>query len=126
MSDSPIFQFEEKHGCLLIRVHGRDILEKKAATFQALAAAIKTRSPKATLVDLHAVPGRITFMDRYQIGELTGRHFSGVVLAALMTEAQADKERIGQKVARNRGAIVEVFTDPAAAEAWLEKHAAPA
>jgi hypothetical protein len=95
-------------------------------TFQALAAAIQTRSPRATLVDLRAVPGPITFMDRYQIGEHTGRYLSGVTVAALMNEEQTDKERIGQKVAMNRGARVEVFIDPAQADAWLKKYYAPA
>src|SRR5256885_265900 len=107
MSDSPIFQFEKANDCLIIRVLSRDILEKKAATFQALADAIKTRSPRATLVDLRSVPGRITFMDRYQLGEHTGRYLSGLIVAALVKEEQADQDRIGQKVARNRGAIVE-------------------
>ncbi len=126
MSDSPLFQFEQANDCLIIRVHSREIIEKKAATFAALAAAIKARSPKATLVDLRAVPGPISFMDRYQVGEQTGRFLSGLTVAALMTEEQTDKDRIGQKVAMNRGARVEVFTDPAAAETWLKKYAAPA
>lgn len=126
MSDSPLFLFEEKTGCLVIRIHSRDILEKKAETFQALAAAIKTRSPQATLIDLRAVPGPVTFMDRYQVGEQTGRYLWGLTVAALLNEDQTDKDRIGQKVAMNRGARVEVFTDPGAAEAWLKKYAAPA
>ena len=84
MSDSPIFQFEQANDCLIIRVLTREILEKKAATFQALADAIKTRSPKATLIDLPAVPGPVTFMDRYQVGEQTGRHLSGLTVAALL------------------------------------------
>lgn len=126
MSDSPLFQFEQANDCLIIRVRSREIIEHKAATFQALAAAITSRSPRATLVDLRAVPGPITFMDRYQVGEQTGRFLSGLVVAALMNEEQTDKDRIGQKVAMNRGARVEVFTDPADAAAWLKKHAAPA
>ena len=126
MADSPTFRFEKANDCLIVRALTREILEKKAATFQALAAAIKARSPKATLVDLRAVPGPVTFMDRYQVGEQTGRFLSGLTVAALMREEQTDKERIGQKVAMNRGARVEVFTDPTAAEAWLKKYATPA
>lgn len=126
MSDSRVFQFEEANDCLTVRVLGRGLIERKAETFQALAAAIKTRSPQATLVDLRAVSGPITFMDRYLVGEQTGRFLSGLTVAALMTEEQADPERIGQKVAQNRGARVKVFTDPAEAEAWLKKYAAPA
>jgi len=121
MTDSPPFKFEKANDCLIIRVLTRDILEKKAETFQALAAAIKTRSPKATLVDLRAVPGPVTFMDRYQVGEQTGRFLSGLTVAALMTEEQTDKDRIGQKVAMNRGARVEVFTDPACRRSLVEE-----
>lgn len=93
--------------------------------FQAIAAAIKERQPKATLVDLWNIPGPVTFLDRYELGELAGRYLSNILLAALVRPEYTDPQRIGQIVARNRGAHVEIFTDPTAAETWLKSHLSP-
>jgi hypothetical protein len=130
MSEPVCLQLEYRDDCLVIRPKGRDILNKMAETFNAMAEAIRSRPVRATLIDLHALPGPVTFLDRYQLGEMAGRYLPGIVLAALINEEQADRKRIGQLVAQNRGANVEVFTDGDAADAWLRsvpaRHSNPA
>ena len=124
MSEPVNLQLEYRDGCLVIRTHGRDLFERMPVTMQAIAAAIRARPVRATLIDVRAVPGSVTFLDRYQMGNMAARHLPRVLLAVLMREDQADPKRIGQLAAQNRGVNAEVFTDPAQAEAWL-KNAPP-
>lgn len=121
MSAPVKLQLEYRDNCLVLRTHERDVLERRAATVQAIANAIRAKPVRATLVDLRAVPGPVTFIDRQQLGEMAGRYLPRLRLAVRMQEAQADPKRIGQLAARNRGINVEVFTEQAVAEAWLKK-----
>ena len=124
MSEPVNLQLEYRDDCLVIWTHGRDILERMPATMQAIANAIRAKPVRATLLDVCAVPGNVTFLDRYQMGNMAGRHLPRVLLAVLMRAEQADPKRLGQLAAQNRGINVAVFTDPAQAEAWL-KNAPP-
>lgn len=118
-------QFDYEAGGLTVRSGSRLFLERKEPMFQAIAAEIQERQPKATLVDLWNIPGPVTFLDRYELGELAGRYLPNLILAVLVRPEHVDAQRIGQVVARNRGAHVEIITDPAAAEAWLKSQLTP-
>jgi hypothetical protein len=122
VSDLPPLQFESKAGCLTVRASGNVFLQQKETMFKAIAAAIQEHKPRATLVDLWNIPGPATFMDRFELGELAGRYLPNITLAALVREEHTDPKRIGQMVARNRGAYFELFTDPASTEAWLKQY----
>jgi hypothetical protein len=116
-------QFERASGCLIVRMTGKGtITQKKETTFKALAEAVAQQPIKALLVDMRKADGPYTFMDRYQIGELAARYLADVPIGALLFESQTDPQRIGQLVAVNRGAKVEIFIDEAAAFAWLKKY----
>jgi hypothetical protein len=121
MAELANLELEYRDDSLVIRVHGRGIIEKMPETFQAMADAIRARPVRATLIDLRDISGPITFLDRYQLGEMAGRYLPRILLAALMHKDQADRKHIGQLVALNRGANVEIFTDQAKADAWLKK-----
>ena len=114
--------FEHESDCLFVRAISRYFLIQKEEAIQAIVDALKARPVKAALVDLRGVPGPVTFTDRYRLGELTGRYLAGTPIAVVVFEEQADPERIGKLVARNRGANIEVFTDLAEAQAWLKKY----
>ncbi len=118
-------QVEDHEGGLIIRLRGRGLFDRKEETVQAITEAIKERGAKATLIDLQGVPPPFVFMDRYQVGELVARHFSGLTVAALISETQASQKRIGTLVAANRGVMVELFTDPVVAGQWLQRHSNP-
>lgn len=111
------YELQSDH--LVVRAHTRYILSEKDAACMAIASAIAARPIKAALIDLREVPGPYTFMDRFGLGEAAGRHLAGTPIAAVVTEQQADPERIGQLAARNRGANVTVFLDPVEARAWM-------
>ena len=119
------FQFELVSHCLKIRAAGRHLLEQKEDAFRTMVAAIEENSAKSLLVDIREVPGPYTFMDYVGLGELAGRFLSQLPVAVVALESQLDPDRIGKVVAQNRGANVEVFTDPAEAQAWLQKYLVP-
>jgi hypothetical protein len=118
-------QFEYVSGCLTVRATGRGMIEHKELSIQAIAEAIAAQPVNAALVDMRELAPPYTFMDRYQIGELTGRYLNKIPIAALARHEQVDRQRIGQVVAVNRGAKLEIFTDPAAADTWLKHYATP-
>jgi hypothetical protein len=117
--------FGDEHACLTVRARGPYFIVQKRAAIKAIANAIEVRKVKAALVDVRGVTGPITFMDRYQLGELAGEFLRQAPFAVLALEEHLDAERIGWMVARNRGANVEVFTDPAEAGRWLQPYLAP-
>lgn len=113
--------FEMVSGGLIVRLADRTILDNKLAAFTAVAALIEAQRPRATLVDFRGVPGPIGFLDRYELGEMAGRYLAGRKIAALLREDQMDHRRLAQLVAANRGANTELFTDEAAAKAWMSQ-----
>lgn len=121
MSAPPSLEFQARPGCLFVVVRGREILENKSVTIQAIAAALKEHQVKAALLDVRAVPGILTFMDRFQLGTHAGRFLGGMSIGVLARSDQADPQRIGQLVAQNRGVDVQVFTEATEADAWLNK-----
>ena len=90
-----------------------------------MAAAIQDNDARSLLVDIREVPGPYTFMDYVGLGEHTGRYLSRVPVAVVALASQLDPDRIGKVVAQNRGANIEVFTDPAEAQQWLQKYLTP-
>lgn len=116
-------KFSLRPGCLMVSVQGRQIVENKAATIQQIADKMREHAVRAALLTTHGVPGPVSFMDRFQLGTLAGRYLAGMSIGVLARPDQADPQKIGQLVAKNRGVAVEVFTDPAAAEAWVKQHA---
>ena len=123
MSEPPEIEFSVRPGCLLIHVRGREIVQNKPAVIKMIGDAIRKHQVRAALLDTREVPGPVSFMDRFQLGTLAGQHLSGLRIGVLARPDQADPQRIGQLVAKNRGVEVEVFTDPAAADAWLKERA---
>jgi hypothetical protein len=116
-------EFQQQPGCLIAVLKGRAVVENKPATFRAIAGELEARHLEAVLVDMRPVPGLLTFMDRFQLGVLAGHYLAGYALAALARPEQLDPGRIGQLVAKNRGADVQLFHDPVDADAWVRKQA---
>ncbi len=126
MSAPTGLQFEYVSGCLIVRATGSAQFEQRLVFAQAIAEALSRQPVAALLLNLRETVGPTNFMERYQLGELAAHYLPKIPIAVLMREDQTDKELIGRQVARNRGADLEVFLDPAAAEAWLKKYAPPA
>jgi hypothetical protein len=120
MSASANLKLEYRGDSLVITTQGREVINRMEFTVRAIGAAIRARPVRATLIDLRSVPGELSFMDRYQLGEMGGRYLAGLRIGVLTSEAWSDNRQIGKLVAMNRGVSVEVFTDPVAALAWLD------
>jgi len=124
-SSTTDFQFELVSHCLKIRAIGRHLLDQKEEAFRTMAAAIEDNAARVLLVDIREVPGPYTFMDYVGLGEHAGRYLCRVPVAVVALASQLDPDRIGKVVAQNRGANVEVFTEPADAQGWLQKYLVP-
>ena len=120
MSEPIKLQVEYREDWVVIRLLGRDIVDRMAATLQAISTAMLARPVRASLIDLREVPGNFNFLSRYQLGAMAGQHLPRIPLAVLANADQPDPKRIGQLAAQNRGINVQIFTDPTAAEAWLK------
>jgi hypothetical protein len=126
MSAATELTFRYDSGCLIATATGRYVIEHKEAAVRSVAAAIKARPVRAALIDMRGLKPPYGFLDRYQLGELAGRHLTAVPVAILITEALTDPDHFGKIVANNRGARVELFIQEAQACAWLKQHQIPA
>jgi len=124
MSTPTGLQFEHVSGCLTVRVSGPSQFQQRVSIAHAIVEALSKHAVNAMLIDLRNTDGPVTFMDRYQLGEMAAQYLPKIPLAALMREDQTDRQLIGQQVARNRGANLQVFTEEALAVAWLKEYAA--
>jgi hypothetical protein len=122
MGEPDSLQVESRDGGLIIRLSGHGLIERKQKTVQAIIGAMKKHKARAVLIDIRAVPPPYVFMDRYQIGELVARYFTGLSVAALINDSQAGEQKVGTLVAANRGVPVQLFTEAARAEQWLKNH----
>jgi hypothetical protein len=88
--------------------------------FQQILDHCAVRKPARMFVDLTAITGKYSTLDRYDLGLLGSRlapHVGRV--AALGMPDFLDPEKFAAQVAQNRGLKVDVFTDREAALAWL-------
>lgn len=118
---SPGLQFSPVAGCLIVQAHGRYLVEHRAAAVKSMAQAAKEQQARALLLDMRRLEGPFKFADRYQLGEAGGRFLNFLPVGCLLRPDMIDRENIGQVVANNRGARVELFTDEAAAQAWFKQ-----
>jgi hypothetical protein len=123
MDGSIQIPFEATAGGLIVRFANRDLVDRKPATFKALADLIKARQAKIVLADMRGIPGEATFLDRYELGEMAAHYLPRVTLGVLLRDEQVDRGQIGVMVAANRGMRIEIFTDAAAAKKWFEADA---
>jgi len=114
------FQIEEMSGYLAARFVGEGRPDEAIQQFALIAEHCKSANCKRLLIDFTAVQGKISIVDRYNLGEKS-RIFAlrNLKVATVVTEEQFDAERFGELVARNRGVNLRIFTDPRAAEEWL-------
>ena len=110
---------------MIVTTSGRYLVEEMESAILAIAAAGRARQVRAILADLRGLERPYGFMDRYKLGELGGLYLSAWPLGILLDADQVDRGRIGQTVAKNRGAQVEIFTSEPEAYAWLKQYQRP-
>lgn len=72
------------------------------------------------LLDASGYRGRVSLVLRVQMALAVVTWFRGFKVAGVLSEQAIDPQRIGQTMARNRGANLMVFVGLAEAEAWLD------
>jgi hypothetical protein len=88
--------------------------------FQQILDHCAVRKPSRMFVDLTAISGKFSTLDRYDLGKLASRLAPHVGRAAALGRAEfLDPEKFAAQVAQNRGLKCEVFLDREAALAWL-------
>jgi hypothetical protein len=87
---------------------------------RAVAGFARRAGVRRILVDAVGLTGEFTRLARYEVNAYAaamGREMERV--AVVMAPAMIDPEKYGVQVARNRGLLMEVFTDGRKARAWL-------
>ncbi|MHC5057286.1 MAG: hypothetical protein ACYTKD_21630 [Planctomycetota bacterium] len=101
---------------------GEDLLPLAAEMFRELAAACKEHGCTAILVDTRGIDLRIGRTGIYQAALALARVVaSNIRVAAVVDEAHLPPDGIFAKLAGLAGSLVAVFTDEAAALAWLDR-----
>ena len=119
------FQVEVEPHCVRLTCQGRYSQKAMLGVFdEALEIAAKN-GRKAALVDITGLKGAPPdVLDRFELGvafaEKQNRKEKIVAMVLVGDEPMIDRDRFGEIVALNRGAIGKVFTDHDEAVAWLE------
>jgi len=105
------------------RLHVRFTANIRLKDMYRLYAAIRQRAvaDKAieVLIDASAYQQRLTVFERLQMILAFVAHLRGFRVAGVLSETTVDPDRLGETMARNRGANVRVFLQMADALHWL-------
>jgi hypothetical protein len=71
------------------------------------------------LLDASVIQEKLSLMRRLQMIMAFVTHLHGFRVAGVLSELTIDPKKLGETMARNRGANVRVFTKVAEARAWL-------
>ncbi|HLY11106.1 MAG TPA: hypothetical protein VKW04_17520 [Planctomycetota bacterium] len=111
---------EDREAYLYALITGaRDSYDVTMGAVTEIAAACKVRGTSKLLVE-HQVSGRLTTLEVFKIASQLPDLFGGVFVGFVIRVATStDNPEFLENVARNRGGQGRLFTDPAAADAWL-------
>ena len=102
----------------LVRAAGSPTLDEMLAVIEAIGLESQAWPQGAVLVDLRQVATLASFTEQYRLGELAVRAFSHLSkLASLVPPERIT--RTSEKVARQEGLNLKVFTSEAEAIGWL-------
>jgi hypothetical protein len=129
------WQLQPRERFLYVAVGGPFDLPDAQGCIGEVFAMCSARQCAKVFVDARGVEGPIAVGERYEFAAfLAGAHgahleegHGAVRLVFLVHESVIDPGRIGEMVARNRGADVRAFSDSSKAATWLgiEQHAIP-
>ena len=113
-------QMEQMPGYLAARYIGVGVPGEGSQRFEFIAEECKRTENKKLLIDITGYSVHASITDRFFAGERFQifAHY-GIKVAVVGTLEQADPQRFGELVARNRGVNLRTFTDFQAAEKWL-------
>jgi hypothetical protein len=124
MTVDAVARYETEGDWLVVTVNGRCDADWVGGLAQTIAGKARAASARAVLLDARAATGLLSLMDRFFIGETHARVRAFVPLAVVGVEPLVEPGHFGALVARNRGAVVQIFGDIADARAWLAQRIA--
>jgi hypothetical protein len=113
---------DDDAGVLRIAARGAFALEPTKRLFDRVALDARRREAKRVLLDFRGVVGRITTMERFELGEYAAARIKAKI--ALIGRPET-VDHFGETVAINRGAKGRVFTDESEALSWLLSERGP-
>ncbi|MDX1564159.1 MAG: hypothetical protein R3236_02080 [Phycisphaeraceae bacterium] len=106
---------------LEVAITGEGAIEPLLEQVDSILLRCETEGLKRVLIDFREAQFPYGTIERYQVGSQGGRFAAASVrVATVHRPDQVDPDRFGLTVARNRGAAVQMFTDPDRAAAWLD------
>lgn len=118
---TPETRYERQGDWLVVRSKGALVPGWFATIVTEIAAAARAEPTAAVLFDIRELSGTLDEFERYQIGVLAAQQGIPGPIATVGHEPLVDARRLGETVARNRGANIRAFTDYDAAVAWLRE-----
>jgi hypothetical protein len=113
-------RIESGQGWLVARVDGPYHFAQLMALIPSIGSAVRAARARALLLDMTGIAfARMGMSDRFEVAVSFTQQALLIPVAVVGTEAMVDPRRFGELVAQNRGLAVRVFTEIAAAEAWL-------
>ena len=110
----------ERDGYVAAAFEGEFSSSDIEAIFAACVKATALKGGTRLLIDFRNLTTEaITTLDRYQLGLFGSRLPKGGRYACLIPPRWTDPQNFGARVARNRGAVVDVFSSERQALAWL-------
>jgi hypothetical protein len=115
-------QMEQMPGYLAARFIGAGAPGEASLQFESIAERCELTKNDKLLIDTTGYDVKVSVTDRYFMGT-SSQIFAcrRIKVAFVSRPEQIDPRKFGALVARNRGVIVDVFTDFQAAEEWLLK-----
>jgi len=110
---------EAKGSILWLTAVGRYSLADFTALIEALKAQAEQSNCERVLLDIRAISGEVSDMDRFFIGKFAAEQLSHRIKVAAVYHAQKIN-RFAENVAVNRGARVGAFATEQDALTWLE------
>lgn len=117
----PETRFEHQGDWLVVRSKGTLVPGWFATIVEEIGAEARAAHAAAVLFDIRELSGTLDEFERYQIGVLAAQQGIPGPIATVGHEPLIDARRLGEIVARNRGANARAFTDYDAAVAWLRE-----
>jgi hypothetical protein len=106
---------------LLVSVSGTFSRQRLESILDTICEVADAQPTTGVIIDIQALAGHISILDRYLLGIHLARHNPAFRTAVLGTEHQLLPDRFFQRVARNRGVKVKVCTSRAEADRWLSE-----
>ncbi len=117
---SPRIGIVDRGTHLEARLRATDSLESIKAQFSSIAQTCVELKHRLLLLDMSEVRGTFSTVDRYELGVLGGTFAPRLTRVSIVAPRELiDPQKLGVRVARNRGLTTDVFPDRDEALRWL-------